>query len=60
MVKKSDNNVDKISGPWALIAFLFKYRAKELLASLFLIAVILNLSDVKIADIIKKILGLIF
>ena len=60
MDKNSDNNIDKIKGPWTLIAFLFKYRAKELLAFLFVSALVLNLADVNIKEIIGKLIDKLF
>jgi len=60
MAKKTDNDIREIDNKYELLAYLFKYRLKELLAVLFSIALILNLADVKISDLIKKVVDMVF
>jgi len=57
---KSDNDIREIDNKYELLAYLFKYRLKEFLAVLFSIALILNLADVKISDLIKKVVDMVF
>ena len=55
MTKKkinTDDDISKIDNRYELIAFIFKYRAKEMLGVLLVIAIILNLADVNIKEII--------
>ena len=50
---KSDNDINKIDNKYELIAFIFKYRIKELLAVCLAIAIILNLADVNLKEVIS-------
>ena len=52
MVKKnkSDNDIREIDNKWEFFAFVFKYRAKEMLAVLLIVAIILNVADINIKE----------